>query len=236
MQFALSALLGLAATVAALPPVGPSAGGVGNANGVANKGNTQIRFPVPDDMTVKQAQAKCGDQAQLSCCNKATYAGDTTDVNSGMLGGTLSNLIGAGSGADGLGLFDQCSKLDLQIPILIAIPIQDLVNQKCKQNIACCQNSPSSAVSLHLATTSIYLANISSELRPHWSWPALRCPWLHHLSALLCIRPFCEKHWWPRRLSGPSGPDGFGHERKHGLLSVLGDGKQALLVFVSIVR
>ncbi|KAJ5907081.1 uncharacterized protein N7473_003997 [Penicillium subrubescens] len=145
MQFALSALLGLAATVAALPPVGPSAGGVGNANGVANKGNTQIRFPVPDNMTVKQAQAKCGDQAQLSCCNKATYAGDTTDVNSGMLGGTLSNLIGAGSGADGLGLFDQCSKLDLQIPILIAIPIQDLVNQKCKQNIACCQNSPSSA-------------------------------------------------------------------------------------------
>ncbi|KAJ5182564.1 hypothetical protein N7492_000180 [Penicillium capsulatum] len=146
MQFTISALvLGLAGSVAALPPSGPpSAGGAGNANGVNNKGNTDVRFPVPDHMTVKQAQAKCGDQAQLSCCNKATYAGDTTDVNSGMLGGTLSNLIGAGSGADGLGLFDQCSKLDLQIPI-IAIPIQDLVNQKCKQNIACCQNSPSSA-------------------------------------------------------------------------------------------
>ncbi|KAF7718823.1 Hydrophobin [Penicillium ucsense] len=146
MQFTtLSALLGLAATVVALPPVAPSAGGVGNGNGVGNKGNTQVRFPVPDNMTVKQAQAKCGDQAQLSCCNKATYAGDTTDVNSGILGGTLSNLIGAGSGADGLGLFNQCSKLDLQIPVLIGVPIQDLVNQKCKQNIACCQNSPSSA-------------------------------------------------------------------------------------------
>jgi len=143
MQFTLSAIvLGLAATVAALPP--PSAGGVGNANGVGNKGNTQVRFPVPDSMTVKQAQAKCGDQAQLSCCNKATYAGDTTDVNSGLLGGTLSNLIGAGSGADGLGLFNQCSKLDLQIPI-IGVPIQDIVNQQCKQNIACCQNSPSTA-------------------------------------------------------------------------------------------
>jgi hypothetical protein len=114
MQFTLAAVLGLAATVAALPPVGPSAGGVGNANGVGNKGNTNVKFPVPENMTVKQAQAKCGDQAQLSCCNKATYAGDTTDVNSGMLGGALSNLIGAGSGADGLGLFDQCSKLDLQ--------------------------------------------------------------------------------------------------------------------------
>ncbi|KAJ5573485.1 uncharacterized protein N7459_007912 [Penicillium hispanicum] len=144
MKFTLSAVLGLAATVAALPPQEPSAGGAGNANGVANKGNTNVRFPVPDNLTVKQAQAKCGDQAQLSCCNKATYAGDTTDVNSGPLGGALSNLIGAGSGADGLGLFDQCSKLDLQVPI-IGIPIQDIVNQKCKQNIACCQNSPSSA-------------------------------------------------------------------------------------------
>lgn len=147
MQFSISALvLGLAATVYALPPGAPSAGGAGSGNGVGNKGNTDVRFTVPDNMTVKQAQAKCGDQAQLSCCNKAVYAGDTTDINSGILGGTLSNLIGSGSGASGLGLFDQCSKLDLQIPI-IGIPIQDLINQKCKQNIACCQNSPSSAVS-----------------------------------------------------------------------------------------
>jgi hypothetical protein len=187
MQFTISAVLALAATVAALPPVGPSAGGVGNANGVANKGNTNVRFPVPDDMTVKQAQAKCGDQAQLSCCNKATYAGDTTDVNSGMLGGTLSNLIGSGSGADGLGLFDQCSKLDLQIPILIAIPIQDLINQKCKQNIACCQNSPSSAVSKpKLPSFDPQLTSLP-ELRPRRPRPALHCPWLHHLSASLCF-------------------------------------------------
>ena len=147
MQFTVATVLALAGAAFALPPA-PVAGGVGNANGVNNKGNTDVKFPVPDNLTVKQAQAKCGDQAQLSCCNKATYAGDTTDVNSGMLGGTLSNLIGSGSGSAGLGLFDQCSKLDLQIPVLIGIPIQDLVNQKCKQNIACCQNSPSSAVSL----------------------------------------------------------------------------------------
>jgi len=101
----------LAAGAAALPP---SAGGVGNGNGVGNKGNTAVKFPVPEHMTVKQAQAKCGDQAQLSCCNKATYAGDTTDVNKGILAGTLSHLIGTGSGADGLGLFDQCSQLDAQ--------------------------------------------------------------------------------------------------------------------------
>jgi hypothetical protein len=213
MQFTLSAVLALAATAYALPPSGPSAGGVGNANGVGNKGNTNVRFPVPDNMTVKQAQAKCGDQAQLSCCNKATYAGDTTDVNSGILGGTLSNLIGAGSGSDGLGLFDQCSKLDLQIPILIAIPIQDLVNQKCKQNIACCQNSPSSAVSTIYSVRSIGISNNSPELRPRRCRPALRRPWLHHLSALPCFLALCEKQWPLRRSLSPFWVSWFRHKR-----------------------
>lgn len=68
-------------------------------------------FPVPDDMTVKQAQTKCGDQAKLSCCNKANY-GDTTNVNPGVLSGLLQNLGGNG----GLGLFDGCSELNLDIP------------------------------------------------------------------------------------------------------------------------
>jgi len=145
MQFALSAVLAFAATAVALPGGGPSAGGVGNGNGVGNKGNTQVRFPVPDNMTVKQAQAKCGDQAQLSCCNKATYAGDSTSINDGMLGGVLSNLISSGSGSDGLGLFNQCSHVDVQVAALLGIPIQDLIKKKCQQNIACCQNSPSSA-------------------------------------------------------------------------------------------
>ncbi|KAJ5223521.1 hypothetical protein N7468_008063 [Penicillium chermesinum] len=109
------------------------------------QGHGGIKWPVPEGMTVKEAQAKCGDQAQLSCCNKAVYAGDTTDVNSGLAGGLLSNLIGTGSGADGAGIFDQCSKLDVQVALLIAVPVQDLINQRCKQNIACCANSPSTA-------------------------------------------------------------------------------------------
>jgi hypothetical protein len=104
-------LMALVASAVALPPSAPM---VGNSNGVANKGNTDVRYPVPDDMTVHQAQAKCGDQAQLSCCNKATYAGDTTDAEDGILAGALSNLVAGGSGSDGLGLFDQCSQLDLQ--------------------------------------------------------------------------------------------------------------------------
>ncbi|KAL4760232.1 hydrophobin family protein [Aspergillus foveolatus] len=139
MKFSIAAaVVAFAASVAALPPATDSqlAG-----NGVGNKGNSNVKFPVPDNVTVKQASDKCGDQAQLSCCNKAVYAGDTTEVEDGILAGALSNLIGAGSGAEGLGLFDQCSKLD----IALLIGVQDLVNQQCKQNIACCQNSPSSA-------------------------------------------------------------------------------------------
>ncbi|KAL3487723.1 fungal hydrophobin-domain-containing protein [Aspergillus germanicus] len=139
MKFSIAAaVVAFAASVAALPPA-PGAQLAGN--GVGNKGNSNVKFPVPDNVTVKQASDKCGDQAQLSCCNKATYAGDTTEVNDGLLAGTLSNLIGAGSGAEGLGLFDQCSKLD----IALLIGVQDLINQQCKQNIACCQDSGSSA-------------------------------------------------------------------------------------------
>ncbi|KAJ5832768.1 hypothetical protein N7474_001079 [Penicillium riverlandense] len=126
-------------TVAAMPPA------FGHSNGMGNMGNTDGLFPVPDDMTIDQAQAKCGNEAQLSCCNKARYAKDTTDAEKGILAGALSNLISGGSASEGVGLFQECSQLDLQIPILIGIPLQDLVKKKCQQNIACCQNSPSSA-------------------------------------------------------------------------------------------
>ncbi|KKK16904.1 hypothetical protein P175DRAFT_0505874 [Aspergillus ochraceoroseus IBT 24754] len=103
----------------------------------------QIRFPVPSTMTVEEGSTKCGDQAQLSCCNKAKYGGDTTEVAKGIGAGLLSNLIGSGSAAEGLGLFDQCSKVDAQVAVLVGV--QDILNQKCKQNIACCAKSPSGA-------------------------------------------------------------------------------------------
>ena len=138
MQFSITAIALAFATMAAAMPT----------ESLQAQEHGGVRFPVPKGMTVKEAQSKCGDQAQLSCCNKAVYAGDTTDINSGIGGGLLGNLIAGGSGSDGLGIFDQCSKLDAQIPIAIAVSIQDLINQRCKQNIACCANSPSTAVSV----------------------------------------------------------------------------------------
>ncbi|RAL04155.1 uncharacterized protein BO80DRAFT_257079 [Aspergillus ibericus CBS 121593] len=100
-------------------------------------------FPAPAGMTVSQGQDTCGDNASLSCCNKATYAGDTTDYDSGVLSGLLSNLLGSGSGSQGIGLADQCSKVDVQALSLVGL--NDLLNTQCEQNVACCQHSDSSA-------------------------------------------------------------------------------------------
>lgn len=100
-------VLGISTLAAAVPHENALAR---SPNGLRGRDTDAIRWHVPHSMTVQEAQSKCGDQAQLSCCNKATYAGDTTDLNAG----ALSNLLGAGSGAQGLGLFDQCSKLDVQ--------------------------------------------------------------------------------------------------------------------------
>ncbi|KAL4795183.1 hypothetical protein BDV19DRAFT_379072 [Aspergillus venezuelensis] len=102
---------------------------------------TATQFPVPDGVTVKEASAKCGDKAQLSCCNNAKYGGDTTEVFDGLGAGLLSDILGAGSASDGLGVFDECSKVDISV----LIGVEDLINQQCKQNIACCAASPGSA-------------------------------------------------------------------------------------------
>ncbi|KAJ0417918.1 hypothetical protein BJY00DRAFT_315515 [Aspergillus carlsbadensis] len=98
-------------------------------------------FAAASAVTVKEGSSKCGDQAQLSCCNKVKYGADTTVVADGLAAGLLSNLLGAGSAAEGLGAFTQCSKLDISF----LIGVEDILNQQCKQNIACCINSPGSA-------------------------------------------------------------------------------------------
>ncbi|KAF7586873.1 hypothetical protein BBP40_008220 [Aspergillus hancockii] len=91
-----------------------------------------VNFPTPETMTVQEAAEKCGEHAQLSCCNKVTYVGDTTT-----LGGGLSNLLGSGSGSNGADVATECSKIN--IPVIINI--QDLLNKKCQQNVACCQKT-----------------------------------------------------------------------------------------------
>jgi len=124
-------VLALATSALALPNLGPSARGSGKGKGKDDK-----HFAVPDDLTVNQAQTKCGSDNKLNCCNKVTYAEDTNAVSSGLL--SLAGLLGGvGPGAQAIGLFDGCSPL-----------IGDLVNHQCENIAACCQNSPSSATGL----------------------------------------------------------------------------------------
>ncbi|KAJ5450810.1 Hydrophobin [Penicillium daleae] len=123
MKFFASALL-FAATALALPSSGDGATSQGNG-----------------------ANAKCGNDAVVSCCNKKSTTGSVTTANNGPLAGVLANAVGGGPGADGLGLFNGCNDLNLNVPVLNLVPVnaQDLVNKKCQQNIACCQNTRSEA-------------------------------------------------------------------------------------------
>ncbi|KAI0157795.1 hypothetical protein GGR57DRAFT_500744 [Xylariaceae sp. FL1272] len=83
--------------------------------------------------TVAQANDVCGQDLDLSCCNKASQSGDSTNQSGGLLGGLLSGLLQNGDVA----LFDGCSKLD----VAALIGVDDLLNSQCKQTAACCQHS-----------------------------------------------------------------------------------------------
>ncbi len=97
MKFFASAIL-FAATAMALPH---------------DVGTSEVKFPMRNEYTLAQAQAKCGNDAKVSCCNKSTYTHDFSTVNQGPLAGVLQTALGGGPGGDGLGLFDQCSDLGL---------------------------------------------------------------------------------------------------------------------------
>ncbi|BCR87742.1 uncharacterized protein ACHE_40306A [Aspergillus chevalieri] len=92
-------------------------------------------------VTLKQAQNKCGSQAKVSCCNKKIESGDSYNQNKGLLsGGILNGLLG-GKGSEGLGVFDQCNELS----VTALLGLDDILSDQCKQNIACCDDSNAKA-------------------------------------------------------------------------------------------
>ncbi|KAL1974755.1 hypothetical protein VTN31DRAFT_4959 [Thermomyces dupontii] len=129
MKFA-GVLLAVAAAATALPNVGPS-------GKTAHKPHQEPFWPVQQDVTVEQAKAICGEGNQVACCNEVSYAGDTTEIATGPLAGTLKDLLGGKNGAKGLGLFDKCSRLNVDL----LLGLSSLINQECKQHIACCQGN-----------------------------------------------------------------------------------------------
>ncbi|KAK5988586.1 Rodlet protein [Cladobotryum mycophilum] len=100
-------------------------------------------YPSPSSgippITVGQAIDACGNNLQLNCCNDVDNSVDV-DSSSGVFGGLIGSLGGAVNHGH-LGLFDQCSTLSVSA----LIGIDNLLNNHCKQNVACCQHSPSTA-------------------------------------------------------------------------------------------
>jgi hypothetical protein len=162
MKFSIAtAIAACAASVVAAPP------GQASGNGVGNTGNSNVRFPVSQDTTVEQASTKCGDQAQLSCCNEVTYAGDTTTEQQGVLAGALSGLLGQGSGSEGLGLFKGCSKLNVAGEYLEMLP-----NARKITNVL--QLLSVSRTSSTRTASRTLLAARTLPPRPYVSYPSLR--------------------------------------------------------------
>ncbi|KAL4727910.1 hypothetical protein ACLX1H_004607 [Fusarium chlamydosporum] len=64
------------------------------------------RIPQVQDLTVSQAQATCGNDMTVQCCNKVTNKAGGANGNGGLLGLNLLN---------DLSLFDGCSDLSLNV-------------------------------------------------------------------------------------------------------------------------
>ncbi|KAJ5851282.1 Hydrophobin [Penicillium soppii] len=120
MKFFIPAVL-FAATAMALPGHG---GPIGQAS----------------DNKVEDAVAKCGNGAEVSCCNKVTKTEGVSQNNVGV----LSNVLGA-VGSEGLGLGQGCTQLDIPVSVLGAAGLTDFLKKNCQQQIACCQNTNSQA-------------------------------------------------------------------------------------------
>jgi hypothetical protein len=90
MKFFIPAVL-LAATAVALP-------GAPSASNVLS------------DNELKDTVNKCGNEAQMSCCNKINKNQGVSQNNIGV----LSNVLGA-IGSDGLGIGQGCTQLDIPV-------------------------------------------------------------------------------------------------------------------------
>ncbi|RHZ54241.1 hydrophobin family protein [Aspergillus thermomutatus] len=113
----------LAATALALPGGAPSVHPV---------------FDNANEYTLEQAQNKCGEKTTLSCCNHVSKVGDTKSFNYGALNGLLGNTL---SGPEGVGILSGCQK----ISVTGLLGLSDLLNKQCQQNVACCQDSDTTA-------------------------------------------------------------------------------------------
>ncbi|KAG9251799.1 fungal hydrophobin-domain-containing protein [Emericellopsis atlantica] len=86
-------------------------------------------------MTIGEAGRVCGSNLELKCCNQEeSSSGVQVPEDRGLLGNLLNGILGE----DGLGIFDQCSPLS----VTGLIGGTDIVNNHCRQKVACCDSNP----------------------------------------------------------------------------------------------
>ncbi|RYO94441.1 hypothetical protein DL766_008914 [Monosporascus sp. MC13-8B] len=91
---------------------------------------------IPRSITVRDASNTCGEDLTLSCCNDVDQSGDSINEANGILGGLLQGALQGGE----LGLFSGCSEITVPVGVLGGA-VGDLLNSKCKQSVACCQDN-----------------------------------------------------------------------------------------------
>ncbi|KAF3904989.1 Hydrophobin [Arthrobotrys entomopaga] len=90
-------------------------------------------FPAPQDVTVAQAAQTCGKDLELSCCDDTNLSVDSSTKAAGALGLDVKDILGK------VGIFGKCNTIT--VPVVNLIPVNNLLNNQCKQNVACCQGS-----------------------------------------------------------------------------------------------
>ncbi|EGX53192.1 hypothetical protein AOL_s00006g570 [Orbilia oligospora ATCC 24927] len=120
MQFStLFTVVALALSVSALPNT--AAGG------------KEVVFPIGNSVTMVEANKACGSNMKLNCCNDVDITKNAQSSAAGLLGLNLDRVLGK------VGILGKCN--EISIPVVNLVPINNLLNNKCKQNVACCQDS-----------------------------------------------------------------------------------------------
>ena len=93
------------------------------------------RKPNIDSLKISEAQAVCGPDTTVRCCNKGNNQNNNNNNNGGFFGLTFAN---------DLNLFNSCIDLSLDIVGIL----DSTLGRKCSGNVVCCRNFPFAVTNL----------------------------------------------------------------------------------------
>ena len=109
---------------------------VGTAFAATTPLSSLVPRQVLSSMTVKDAQALCGNDQTISCCNSVKQ-GDNINQSSGVLSGVLNGLL-----ADGVEVNAECSKIDVAVRKYLLTPTSSIASITNTTNSHWCPGSP----------------------------------------------------------------------------------------------